>query len=104
MQIIIDGNAATSLDDADNFKAFSVSVPTDVPAAELGRLVVQSGAGQLDNDGNHVHVAIDVIRQLAVGRGSDGWSSGFEAMIAYARTKGWVDDAGNTVRAHLERS
>ena len=102
MQIILGSDAATELDDPDNFRAFSVVVPADVPADELGSFVHRSGVGELDAGGSHVHIQLGVIRRLAAGRSTPDWDAGFDAMIAYARTKGWVDDAGNTVRAHLE--
>ena len=102
MQIILSSDAAAELDDPNNFRAFSIVVPTDVPAEEVGSLVHRSGVGELDEGGRHVHVQLASIRRLAAGRTATGWDAGFDAMIAYARTKGWVDDAGNTVRAHLE--
>ncbi len=102
MQIILDSDAAAELDDPNNFRAFSIVVPTHVPADELGSFVHRSGVGELDAGGRNVHVQLGVIRRLAAGRTAPDWDTGFDAMIAYARTKGWVDDAGNTVRAHLE--
>ena len=104
MQIILGSDAAAELNDPNNFGAFSIVVPTDVPAGELGSFVHRSGVGELGADGRHVHVSIESIRRLAAGLHNDAWDSGFDAMIAYARTKGWVDDACNTVRAHLEPS
>jgi hypothetical protein len=30
------------------------------------------------------------------------WVQGFDGMIAYAASKGWTDEAGTHVRAHVE--
>lgn len=31
------------------------------------------------------------------------WRAGYQAMIDYAAKKGWIDQATNAVRAHVER-
>lgn len=103
MKIILGSDAAAELHDPGNFTAFSIAAPADLPAGELGSLVRRSGIGALDDDGSHVHVGIEAIRALAAGRTDGGWDAGFDAMISYARTKGWVDDAADTVRAHVDR-
>jgi hypothetical protein len=51
-------------------------------------------------DGDHVWLRIDALREA--GPGDDGWTTRFDAMIDYARSKGWTDGAG-AVRAHVER-
>ena len=103
MQIIVSGDAAV-LDDPDNCRSFSVAVPSGTTGDELSALLLRTGIGRLDADGQHVHVPIDTVRHLADGRTSSGWDTAFAAMISYARSKGWVDAAGTTVRGHLETS
>ena len=102
MHIFLGADAGTELNEPDNFQGFSVEVPAEVSAETLAALVHRSGLGELDADGGHFHVNIDSVRRLATGRGGSDWDAGFDAMIAYARTKGWVDNARNTVRAHIE--
>jgi len=48
-------------------------------------------------DDAHVWVAIDALRAAAGGE-----AGAFDAMIAYAASKGWVDESGASVRAHIE--
>lgn len=49
----------------------------------------------------HVFVGIDELRRMAGERAEDQeWQDGFEAMLAYAESKGWVQDGA--VRAHVE--
>jgi hypothetical protein len=31
-----------------------------------------------------------------------GWQDGLTAMIAFARAKGWMDSAGERIRAHID--
>lgn len=53
--------------------------------------------GTLDED--HVWLEIPTLR--AAGEDTDDWRASFDGMIAYARSKGWVD--GTRVRAHIVR-
>ena len=103
MKIIVTGDSAV-LDDPDNCRSFSVAVPSGTTPDDLPALLQRTGAGRLDPDGQHVHVPITTVRQLAEGRTSSGWDDDFAAMISFARTKGWVDDRAATVRGHLEHS
>jgi hypothetical protein len=43
----------------------------------------------------------DALRRLAAGQVSPGWGDSFQRMLDYARSKGWLNDAGE-VRAHCE--
>ena len=103
MKIILGVDAAAELHDPGDFTAFSVAVPAGLSAAELGSLVRRAGIGEPDPDAGHVHVGIEAIRAMAAGRTDGEWDAGFDAMIGYARTRGWVDDAAHTVRTHVDR-
>ena len=85
--------------EASDLKQLSVRTvgPTDL--ASLSR-----GLGELGRVDSTDHAWIDISAlRTASGRSGDAeWSSGFDAMIAYATTKGWVDEAGAAVRAHIE--
>ncbi len=48
-------------------------------------------------------VAPDALRALAGDRATDpAWNQGLEAMLAYAKGKGWVRDADGAIQAHVE--
>jgi len=91
MIINIQAAGPATLEDADNFRAFKV-VSAAAPAsafAAIGRL-----------DGGHVWVNPAWLK--AHGRPDDEtWATGLEKMLNYAKTAGWVDEAGY-VRAHIE--
>lgn len=60
---------------------------------------------RFDDDGEHVWLDIAAARDVGSTRSDDaGWVVRFDAMIAYATSKGWTDDTGTHVRAHVERS
>jgi hypothetical protein len=51
---------------------------------------------------DHVWVRISALRNAAAGRIGPGWDDRFDAMVAYARSKGWVNGAGDALAAHVE--
>ena len=83
--------------DPDDFKAFKVVVAGDAPT--LGERVAGLGIVRLDE---HAWVSIDALRSLAGGAATPAWEESLQSMIAYARSKDWVDDEVGAVRAHVE--
>ncbi len=69
----------------------------------ISALLAEHDAGELLPDGAHVMIPVATLRRLAAGRVPDGWDADFESMLAYARSKGWLNEDGTAVRAHLER-
>ncbi|HEY8525700.1 MAG TPA: hypothetical protein VIL48_12080 [Acidimicrobiales bacterium] len=50
----------------------------------------------------HAWLGLEALAGLS-GRGDDpAWRDGFAKMVDYARTQGWVNEAGSAVRAHVE--
>lgn len=92
--------AGVSLAEPDAFDRFAVVVAGAGSRADLARATAKVGA--LDADGEHLFVARGVLRSLAGDRAiSPSWLEGFEAMVGYAESKGWVDGEGR-VRGHVE--
>ena len=88
------------LADRDNFRAFAIMVdgtPDQLPAVADAL----TGLGAVDADGEHAMLDADAVRRLAGATDGDAWTADFDAMVEYARSKGWTDDQGR-VRAHLE--
>lgn len=94
------GAGRAELCDAEDLKGLRVDIvggqggegDADEAARALGEL------GHLD--GEHAWLRIGALR--AAGPSDPAWQQQFDAMIDYARTKGWTDGAGS-VRAHVER-
>ena len=53
-------------------------------------------------DGEHAWITTDAVVALAGSSAEDDWRSGFAGMVAYARQKGFLDESGTAIRAHLE--
>jgi hypothetical protein len=66
-------------------------------AAALGADGRVAGAG-------HVWVRAAAVEGWAGAAGAldDAWREGFAKMLDYARTKGWTDESGEFVQAHIE--
>jgi hypothetical protein len=55
-------------------------------------------------DADHVWIDVARLREQAIAQADDAtYSERFDAMIAYAQRKGWLDADGTRVRAHIER-
>jgi hypothetical protein len=85
--------------EAEDLKRFSVHATEHAAPEELSRTL--GSFGELAAD-DHAWINIDALRAES-GRADDPeWAAGFDGMIAYATSKGWVDETGERVRAHLE--
>ena len=87
-----------TLEDTDNFREFHVAIDGDVPAA-VEAFAGRAAASERDN---HLWIDIAFVQELAGDAASPEWQSQFDAMLAYAATKGWIDEPTNRVEAHLQ--
>ena len=87
-----------ALDDPEDCAAFSVRVRGDRTA--LGPALESAGVGRLDGD--EALIEVDAVRRLAAPQVGPSWEGDFAAMLSYAEGKGWMADAGRSIRAHVE--
>ncbi|HEU5302454.1 MAG TPA: hypothetical protein VFW06_09495 [Acidimicrobiia bacterium] len=103
MFVQVDLSAAppvVTLEEAGDTARFHVLVSGGKDAALVYGALVDAAAGRLEGD--DAWIAVDAVRRMAVGRVSEGWDADLEAMLGYARSKGWLDEAGHAIRAHVE--
>jgi hypothetical protein len=94
------GPAGVSLLEPDVFDRLAVVVEGDGSREDLARSTAR--VGTLDDEGEHLFIGRGALRSLAGERAiSPSWLEGFEAMVSYAESKGWVDGEGR-IRAHVE--
>lgn len=89
-----------TLEEPDDTKRFHLCV---VGGKDLGLVygaLVDAAAGRLDGD--DAEIAVDAVRRMAAGRVSSAWDDDLDAMLDFARSKGWLDETGSTIRAHVE--
>lgn len=89
-----------TLEEPDATESFQVTVVGGDSWALLFGALVDAAAGRLE--GNDAWIAVDAVRRMAKGRVGPGWDGELDAMLAYARTKEWLDPTGNAIRAHVE--
>lgn len=97
---VVPERPVVTLEEPDDCTRFHLAV---VGGPDIGRVfgaLVDAAAGRLDGD--HALITIDAVRRMAAGRVGDDWDARFDGMLAYARTKGWIDDTGHAIQAHLE--
>lgn len=74
-------------------------VPDTSPTEVAGALGAWADGATED----HVWIPVAVIRSAAAGRVGTDWEQDFTAMLGYARSKGWLNDGGDAIAAHVAR-
>lgn len=98
MIIVLTSTAPPQLSDLGRFDRLHAELHGDMSAARLDDLC---RAG----DDDHVWLDIDAARSVGAELADDAsFASDFDAMIAFARRSGWVDESGTHVRAHVVAS
>ena len=97
---IIAADRQVEIDDARNFKAFSVRVEGsfDDPALQaelLGRVAVSS-------DREHAWISEKALREWPSLKSESWWQEGLTNMIAAVQKFGWIDNANHSIRAHID--
>jgi predicted transcriptional regulator len=97
---VIASSRSIELDDAQNFKAFSIRIegPFTDPAAQaelLGRLALRS-------DREHAWISEQALREWPSLASQSWWQDGLTKMIAAVRPFGWIDPVDHSIRAHIE--
>jgi hypothetical protein len=95
--VVVDGaSGEVRMDDAENLRGLSVEL------RECGATQADALLGSLGLlDGEHVWLDIAALRALSPLAADPEWVAGYDGVISYAETKGWIDDTGSRVRAHI---
>ena len=84
------------MSEPENLRGLSVELRSCEPAqadtllGDLGRV-----------DGEHVWLDIPLLKALSPLAADASWADGFDGVMTYAASKGWIDGAGTHVRAHI---
>jgi hypothetical protein len=93
-------SAAVSLVEPEDCKRFHVTARGG-DAASLAAALEAAGVGRLLPSGETM-IEIGAVRRLAAGRVAEGWDDEFAGMLKYAESKGWLDETGTQIQAHVE--
>ena len=89
-----------TLEEPDDTKKFHVEVVDGTDWGLVFGALVDAAAGRLEGD--DAYITIDAVRRMAAGRVGPTWDADLGAMLDYAKTKGWLDEAANSIKAHVE--
>lgn len=87
-----------TLEDAGNFREFHVAIDGDVAAA----VAAFGGRAAASERDNHLWIDIEFVQELAGDTADAEWQAQFDGMLAYANSKGWIDETANRVEAHIQ--
>lgn len=90
---------AVALVEPDDCTCFDVTVSGTGDEKDLDRALAAAVVGRTDEKEALVEVA--AVRRMASGSVGDGWEGHFEAMLDYARRRGWLSDDAESIRAHV---
>ena len=103
MYVLVDLDAtppAVTLEEPDDCTRFYVAAMGARDPAVLASALDGVVIGWLAGD--DAFIRTEAVRAMAGGRVGEGWADGFDRMLDYARGKGWLDDAGDAIQAHVE--
>ena len=84
------------LDEAQDFKRFKVVLAGSTQAAA-------EAAGLRFADADNALVPVALVPALPGAPADAAWAEGYEAMVKAAAKYGWIDEASQSIRAHVER-
>jgi hypothetical protein len=93
------GVVRASVEDANNLRQLRVEF-RGVSDAQADEALRAAGLGTVEGD--HAWLVADSLR--LAGDSSSGWAADFYGMLAYAKTRGWMNADGSQVRAHVVRT
>jgi hypothetical protein len=97
---IIASSQSLELDDASNFKGFTVRIEGAFgdPAVLAGLLARVAP----NSDGEHAWISEKVLREWPKLAAESWWQEGLSKMIAAVQPFGWIDAASQTIRVHID--
>ena len=94
---------SVSLEEPENCKQFHVVQAGEGNDKLVASALEGAGVGRASPNPGHVYVNVDAVRTMAAGRVGGTRGDDFAGMLAYASSKGWLDDSGSAIEAHIER-
>ncbi|MCP4908255.1 MAG: hypothetical protein GY910_25055 [bacterium] len=98
MIVHVHEDSSITLDDPDTFSAFSVSAP----GLEFRQIVAAFGDDARAGEDGHVWISIPRLHELGAIHGASDWRNGCDGMMAFATSKGWIDEDRQLFRAHID--
>jgi hypothetical protein len=98
VKVATDGGV--SLEEKDNFRAFKLVVEGGPARLDQARRAL-SGTAEVQDQG-HAWIYEQALRKRPEVANDAAWQGNLGAMIEKAKPHGWVDEAKQAIRAHIE--
>ena len=96
---VIASSRSVEIDDPKNFKAFSVRIEGAMESALQSELL---GRVAVSSDREHAWISEKALREWPSLASEEWWQQGLSSMIAAVQKFGWIDQANQSIRAHIE--
>jgi hypothetical protein len=96
---VIASSRSVEIDDPKNFKAFSVRIEGVMDSTLQSELL---GLVAVNSDSKHAWISEKALREWPSLTSEEWWQQGLSNMIAAVQKFGWVDQANQSIRAHIE--
>ncbi len=102
MYLSIHADGGVSIHEADDCGRLHLTV-SGVEHARADAALRAAGVGEMHGT-EHAYLDLEALHALArAASTADGWAEKWQAMVDYARAKGWIGADGRSVRVHVER-
>ena len=96
---LIASSRSVEIDDPRNFRAFSVRIEGAMDSALQSELLGRVAA---TCDRDHAWISEKALREWPSLKSEEWWQQGLSQMIAAVQKFGWIDQANQSIRAHIE--
>lgn len=100
MYLCVHADRNVTFEDVHNFRAFKVAV--QMPKTHLHDVRVALAKVAMLPDRETAWVSAAALRHWPHVEHDENWQKSFAAMIEKARPYGWIDDANDAIKAHVE--
>ena len=96
---VVASSRSVEIDDPENFRAFSVRIEGAMESALQSELL---GRVAVSCDREHAWISEKALREWPSLASEEWWQQGLSSMIAAVQKFGWIDQANQSIRAHIE--
>ena len=96
---LIASSRSVEIDDPGNFRAFAVRIEGAMDPALQTELLSRVAA---TCDREHAWISERALREWPSLKSEEWWQQGLTQMIAAVQKFGWIDQANQSIRAHIE--
>ena len=98
---LIASSRSIEIDDPGNFRAFSVRIEGAMDSALQSELL---GRVAVSSDREHSWISEKALREWPTLKSETWWQDGLSNMIAAVQKFGWINQANQSIRAHIEHA